>query len=367
VDQLPIIDIAPLVANVANVADVERPNPAEAATGAAIDAACRELGFFLIRGHGVDPSPLAALDAAARAFFARPDEEKQAIAMAKGGRAWRGWFPEGGELTAGRPDHKEGLYFGAELAADDPRVRAGVPLHGPNLFPADDPALRTAVLAWIEAMTGLGHALVRGLAIGLGLAPDWFDRHLTADPTVLFRIFRYPPRPADDDGWGVAEHTDYGLVTILAHDGTPGLEVRSRGGWIEVPAVDDTFVVNLGDMLERMTGGRYLSTPHRVRHRATPARPDRTAGDGTDGTDRTDGTDGRDPSAEQDRLSFPFFFDPGWDAEIGPVPEAAVSGTPPPTERWDGASVHEWSGTYGDYLTAKVAKVFPALRDHLEP
>ena len=332
-DQLPVVDIAPLVGR----AGAPGLGPDEAAAGAAIDRACRDLGFFLIRGHGTDPALLGSLDAAARTFFALPEEAKADIAMALGGRAWRGWFPEGGELTSGRPDRKEGLYFGAELPADDPRVVAGTPLHGPNQFPAEPAALGPAVLAWVDAMTALGHALVRGVAIGLGLAPDWFDAHLTADPTVLFRIFRYPPHPGADDGWGVAEHTDYGLLTILAHDGTPGLQVRSTGGWIDVPAADGTFVVNLGDMLERMTGGRYLSTPHRVRHRG----------------------------GDRDRLSFPFFFDPGWDAEILPVPEAALDGPPREVERWDDESVHEWEGTYGDYLTAKVARVFPALSDEL--
>lgn len=331
-DPLPVVDVAPLVGR-AHAAEV---SPAEAASAAAIDEACRDLGFFLIRGHGTDPGLLASLDAAARAFFDRPDEEKAAIAMAHGGRAWRGWFPEGGELTSGRPDRKEGLYFGTELPPDDPRVVAGTPLHGPNQFPVEPAALGPAVLAWIDAMTALGHDLVRGVAIGLGLPPDWFDAHLTADPTALFRIFRYPPHPDADEGWGVAEHTDYGLLTVLAHDGTPGLQVRTADrGWIDVPAVDGTFVVNLGDMLERMTGGRYLSTPHRVRH-----------GGGT-----------------RDRLSFPFFFDPGWDAEILPVPDAALAGAPREVARWDDASVHSWTGTYGDYLTAKVAKVFPQLVD----
>ncbi|HWJ60508.1 MAG TPA: 2-oxoglutarate and iron-dependent oxygenase domain-containing protein [Acidimicrobiales bacterium] len=332
-DQLPVVDIAPLVAR-AGAADA---TPAEAAAAAEIDQACRELGFFLIRGHGTDPALLTSLDAAARTFFALPEGQKAEIAMARGGRAWRGWFPEGGELTSGRPDRKEGLYFGAELPAADPRVLAGTPLHGPNQFPIEPAALGPAVLAWIEAMTSLGHALVRGVAIGLGLAPDWFDAHLTADPTVLFRIFRYPPHPDADDGWGVAEHTDYGLLTILAHDGTPGLQVRSADRWIDVPAIDGTFVVNLGDMLERMTGGRYLSTPHRVRH-----------GGGT-----------------RDRLSFPFFFDPGWDAHIRPIPGAALAGRPREVDRWDDASVHEWQGTYGAYLTAKVAKVFPTLSQDL--
>ena len=89
--------------------------------------------------------------------------------MAEGGRAWRGWFPLGGELTSGRPDGKEGCYFGAELGPDDDRVRRGMPLHGANLFPAELPELRTAVLAWLDAMTALGQAILRGMAQGLGL------------------------------------------------------------------------------------------------------------------------------------------------------------------------------------------------------
>src|SRR5690606_6291653 len=113
-----------------------------------------------------------------------------------------------------------------------------------------------------------------------GLAPDWFASGLTADPTVLFRIFRYPPHPVGAaDRWGVGEHTDYGLLTLLAHDGTPGLEVNAGGRWIAVDPDPDLIVCNLGDMLDRLTLGRYRSTPHRVRNTATT-----------------------------DRLSLPFFF-----------------------------------------------------------
>ena len=107
--------------------------------------------------------------------------------MARAGRAWRGWFPLGGELTSGVPDGKEGIYFGEELPPSD-RL-----LHGPNLFPERPAELRAAVLDWMAAMTGLGHVLMGGLALGLGLERDWIDRHLTADPVTLFRIFRYPP------------------------------------------------------------------------------------------------------------------------------------------------------------------------------
>lgn len=325
-----MIDVGPLVSTTPDPVALER-------VAVAIDRACRDVGFFLISGHGVPAGALADLDAAARTFFARPQAEKADIAMARSGKAWRGWFPEGGELTAGRPDHKEGLYFGREIPADDPRVVGGLALHGPNQFPANGAALRPTVLRWIDEMTVLGHGLARGVALGLGLDADWFERELTTDPTVLFRIFRYPPRP-EADGWGVAEHTDYGLLTILAHDGTPGLQVRRSGRWFDVPAVPDTFVVNLGDMLDRMTGGRYRSTPHRVRH-------------------------GLERSSSGDRLSFPFFFDPAWDAEILPVPLGDENPADDAANRWDGVNIHEWSGTYGDYLTAKVAKVFPALGD----
>jgi isopenicillin N synthase-like dioxygenase len=297
-----------------------------------IDRACRELGFFTVVGHGIDPSLQERMDTAARAFFARPEEEKAAIAMAHGGRAWRGWFPLHGELTSGVPDHKEGLYVGADLPADAPRVVAGTPLHGPNLWPAEPADLRPAVTAWMAAMTDLGHALVRAIGLGLGLGGDWFARQVTTDPTVLFRIFRYPPvDPAD--GWGVAEHTDYGLLTLLAQDDQGGLEVRGPDGWIDVPPTPGALVVNLGDMLDRMTAGRYRSTAHRV----------------------------RPPAGRRDRLSFPFFFDPSWDAEVRTLTLAGESPPDDAATRWDGTSLRDLDGTYGAYLTAKVARVFPAL------
>jgi isopenicillin N synthase-like dioxygenase len=254
--------------------------------------------------------------------------------MAHGGRAWRGWFPVGGELTSGRPDRKEGIYFGSELPEDDPRVRAGRPLHGANLFPSAVPELRDAVLAYIDAMTALAQLLLRGFARALGLDADWFERELTADPTVLFRIFHYPPLGERVDDWSVGEHTDYGLLTILLQDGTGGLQVRAADGWVDVPPAPDTFVCNLGDMLERMTNGRYRSTPHRVRN-----------------------------TSDRSRLSYPFFFDPGWDARVQPVPGTAPLA--PGAPRWDGADPLAFEGTYGDYLLAKVSKVFPALRDEV--
>jgi len=322
---VPTIDISPLVTG-----DGDR-----VAVAREIDSACRRFGFFSVLGHGVDPRGVTLLDGLARDFFALPEAEKAEVAMPKGGQAWRGWFPLHGELTSGVADQKEGFYFGEELGPDDGRVRRNLPMHGANLFPARPAGLRAAVLGHMEAMTALGHTLVGGLGLGLGLGDDWFHRHLTARPTILFRIFRYPPEPpapTGDLGWGVAEHTDYGLLTILGQDGHGGLQVGTPEGWVDVPAEPGAFVCNLGDMLERMTSGAYRSTPHRVRN-----------------------------LSGAERLSFPFFFDPGWDAEVRP----ALAGEGTAVPRWDGEDVHGLDGTYGDYLSAKVSKVFPDLDANL--
>ncbi len=324
--QIPVVSLAGL-----------RSGAEPATVAAALGAACREDGFFYVADHGVDPTLEARLETASREFFAQPLEAKLAIRMALGGAAWRGYFPVGDELTSGRPDVKEGIYFGSELGAHHPRVRAGIPLHGANLMPSHPVDLGPTVLAWIEAMTGLSHLILRGLALSLDLAEDWFAKHYTTDPTVLFRIFNYPPAPViGEQQWGVGEHTDYGLLTILRQDHHGGLQVRSRRhGWIAAPPLPGTFVCNIGDMLDRLTGGHYRSTPHRVI-----------------------------PSVGHHRLSWPFFFDPSWDADVRPVGRAELA--PDADEsRWDGANLREFTGTYGDYLLAKVGKVFPELRSQV--
>jgi isopenicillin N synthase-like dioxygenase len=299
----------------------------------AIRHACRDCGFFYVSGHGVSETLLGRLEAQSHAFFALPLEQKLAIRMSRGGRAWRGYFPIGGELTSGKPDQKEGLYFGAELADDHPKVAARTPLHGRNLFPSEIAGFRETVLEYIDAATRIGHALMEGVALSLDLDESYFDARYTHDPLVLFRIFRYPPRIAvPDESWGVGEHTDYGLLTILLQDAVGGLQVKSPRGWIDAPPVPGTFICNIGDMLDRMTSGFYRSKPHRVRN----------------------------PSGRA-RLSWPFFFDPGFDAHVRPI-DAYPAVADDKDERWDRASVHEFQGTYGDYILAKVSKVFPELR-----
>jgi isopenicillin N synthase-like dioxygenase len=321
--QIPIIDVGDLVAG----------RPSRIAVAKRLGEACRESGFFYVVGHGVNEDLQHRLRDLSQQFFAQDVETKLKIRMALGGRVWRGYFRVGDELTSGKPDQKEGLYFGEELPADDPRVVAGTPLHGPNLFPERPDGLREAVLAYMAALTSLGHRLMAGLALSLGLDESYFADHGMGEPLTLFRVFNYPP-PADPTHWGVGEHTDYGLLTILLQDDAGGLEVKSRSRWVPAPPLPGSFVCNIGDMLDRMTGGLYRSTPHRVRN-----------------------------PAPRDRLSFPFFFDPSFFAPVRPIALHGRELLPDDRdERWDRASVHAFEGTYGDYLLNKVSKVFPELR-----
>jgi isopenicillin N synthase-like dioxygenase len=318
--RLPVIDVSPLLRSEAR---------ARAVVAKKIGAACRDLGFFYAAGHAIAPGTLGDLTRASHRFFALPESEKLRIAMRHGGRAWRGFFPVGGELTSGKPDIKEGLYFGEELGPDDPRVAAGLPMHGANLFPALVPELRDAVLAFMREAEQSAQAILEGVALSLGLEAAYFRQTYTSQPTQLFRIFHYPASTASE-GWGVGEHTDYGLLTLLAQDEIGGLQVKTPGGWIDAPPIPGALVVNIGDMLDRLTGGVYRSTPHRVLN-----------------------------ASGRSRLSFPYFFDPGFDARIASLPGHAAPETS--GGRWDGANLHAFEGTYGDYLLGKVGKVFPGL------
>lgn len=304
---------------------------------AQLDWAAAEFGFFYVIGHGIDRRTIEELQELGRQFFAWPLRRKLELHMKLGGRAWRGYFPVGGELTSGRPDLKEGLYLGEELDERDARVAQEWPLHGRNLFPAI-PGFDTAVTRYVGEMSRLGQDLMSLLGRGLGLDDDYFRARYTARPTTLLRIFNYPAaKLPQDDSFGVGEHTDYGLLTLLHQDDAGGLEVRHGDDWLEVPYLPDSLVVNVGDMLERLTAGRYTSALHRVINRSGRA-----------------------------RLSIPFFFDPAFDATLAPIAELEPVSLEPRgprgrNGRWDGIDLNELTGTYGEYLMAKVSRVFPDL------
>lgn len=194
-----------------------------------VGAACRDLGFLCAAGPAIAPATLDQLARVSHRFFALPEAEKVQIAMARGGRARRGFFPVGGGRTSGAPQIKEGICFDEELGPDDARVAAGLLLHGANLFTDAVPELREAVTACMHGAEQSAHAIIEGVALGLDLDAQYVRRAYTSLPTVLFRIFHYPAS-SPGEGWGVGEHSDYGLLTLLAQDDIGGLQVRTPHG-----------------------------------------------------------------------------------------------------------------------------------------
>lgn len=333
IDRLPVIDISPMFGS---------DDSARAQVAEEVGAACREYGFFYIKGHGVPDDTINRLYEVSRQFFARPEEEKMEISLKKYGVGGKGYFPMCGEITSGKPDVKEGLYFGVELDDHHPKVQAGFPMHGPNPFPRNPPEMKEVILQYMEETKKVAHGVMEALALSLGLDCNYFRRLYTDDPTTIFGILHYPSAPPmknPEELWGTGEHTDYGLLTLLLQDDVGGLQVKTQNRWIEGSHVPGTYVCNIGDMLDRLTGGVYRSTPHRVRVNQS-GRP---------------------------RLSFPFFFDPGFDREVVPLPEDTnlpkLSSEEDRKTRWDGVSVHDMRGPYGNYFLSKIAKAFPALND----
>lgn len=302
-------------------------------------------GFFYITGieRWLPASLLENVVLAFRRFFQLPLDEKQKIDMKMSPRhAWRGYFTVGEEFTDGRPDLKEGVYMGS-----DDNVVDGVklPMHGKNRFlPGSD--LETLVPQYMDAVEKLAFAVLGLLSLSLGLERE----HLTnvfggKQPFTPFRCFNYPPlsqaRALLGETWqdvplfSVGKHTDYGLLTFLWQDGAGGLEILREGRWISAPPSPrremtnfDHLVVNIGDMLEIWTMGRYKATPHRVRHH----------GDG-----------------HGDRLSLPFFFDPPFDCVVTPLPLSEAA------DEYKHPSGVTLPIRYSNYILLKVARVFPEL------
>jgi isopenicillin N synthase-like dioxygenase len=260
-EQIPIIDFAPFLHG----------NPAaRLAVANQIGEAAEKIGFFYIVNHGVPAALVADVYAQAKRFFDQPAEIKAEIAIEKSA-CHRGWFMVGGEnldpskqKKAG--DLKEGVKIGRDLAADHPLVAAGTPLHGPNQWPQNLPGWRETVQKYYDAMEALGREMLHAFALALKLPEDYFDGWLTAPMTTLGPL-HYPPQAGHitEAQLGAGAHTDYGCVTMLAQDDAGGLQVRATDGtWIDAPPVPGSFVVNIGDMMERWTNGVFTSTLHRV-------------------------------------------------------------------------------------------------------
>lgn len=229
--------------------------------------AARGPGFLVVKNHGVDQALIGAMFAKADEFFALPGAEKAKISIDKSphNRGYAGTGSESLDEKSGQMDQKEAFNMALDLPADDPRVIAREPYRGTNMWP-DVSGFQETFTAYFDQVLNLGLNLHRAIALDLGLAEDYFSKHFVDSMSTL-RVLRYPPainpRPGEI---GAGAHTDYGSITLLMSDGTAGLQVKPRDSndWIDVPAVDGAFIVNIGDLLMRWTNNIYVSNPHRV-------------------------------------------------------------------------------------------------------
>ena len=329
---IPIINLAPLLPHLPHLPPTSSPSssphslpthppshptlsslpPAARATISALHSACTLTGFFYLTNHSIPPHLLRTSLASARTFFAQPLSYKLRSSCTDTPN--RGYFTIGQENLGDKDvgDYKEGMDIGIDRKqeGEDPQMQGG------NRWPQGLPGFREAMDAHFEAMMGLSRQLTSALALALDIPPATFDA-VTRAPMASLRLTHYPPQPAhsvNEQHLGAGPHTDYGLLTVVCED-REGLEVRNRRGeWVRCPHVDGALVINLGDMMQRMTGGLYRSTPHRVINRVRE-------GEGEGGEGEEGEREGWEGGGLHHRFSLPFFYEPDISSVIRVVPE----------------------------------------------
>ena len=283
--EIPVIDFAPFLTG--------GPEQRQA-VAAEIAWACRAIGFFYLKGHGVPEQARAAMFDQAARFFHLPEETK---AESLATPAWyRGWVPAPKQQGLTRntrlfDQYRLQLEWPPENRPDDPHARI---FEAPNRWPEALPRFRPVTEDYLASMERLSEALLRAFALGLKLPENRFDGYFRAPPSQLSLLY-YPPLPpeADIDVSNTVSHTDEGPFTILAQGEVGGLEVKRRDGvWIAAPPVPGAFVINVGDMMMWWSNGEFLSNWHRVKNRSGG-----------------------------ERFSIPFFANPDRDVVVGPLPE----------------------------------------------
>jgi isopenicillin N synthase-like dioxygenase len=278
--------------------------------------AAREAGFFYVTGHGMPRARVEALLACAKAFFALPLTEKMRHYIGTSTNH-SGYVPEGEERfgDAKSVDRKEAYDIGFDAPAAAPRR----PLIGPNQWPSM-PRFKEDVSAYYAEAIALSQMLFRGFALALGLSEDALARRASQPPSQL-RLIHYPyDASPQSNAQGIGAHTDYECFTILLPT-APGLEVvNGAGEWIDAPVLPDAFVVNIGDMMEVLSGGQFVATRHRVR------------------------------KVGEERYSFPLFCALDYDEVIKPVV---------------GSTGHHASLNCGDHIYAQTQQTFTYLKERL--
>jgi isopenicillin N synthase-like dioxygenase len=259
---------------------------------AAIDRACRDWGFFQVVSHGIEPAVIDEIFAVSRAFFAQSADDKRRI-LRDADNPW-GYYDK--ELTKNRQDWKE-IY---DFCPDDGNGR------GPR-WPEGRlrPRFESAVHACYAGCTTLAMRLLAAIASNLGVSPAFLARGFDSAHTSFLRLNFYPKfqlangASAEQRPLGVGEHTDAGALTILLHDGRPGLEVLRDGRWHLIKARTDALVINIGDMVQVWSNDRYKAALHRVV--TTPG---------------------------QERYSIPFFLNPSYETTYEPLPTTVTLDRP---------------------------------------
>ena len=289
-----------------------------------IGCAGRDVGFFRICDHGIDPALIAAVYDVARSFFALPEDEKRRLYIGLSANH-RGYVPftEKGDYPDEVNRNYEAFDLGVDLPADDPDFLAGVRMLGPNVWP-DLPRFRETITAYYAQVAALGVRLCALLEMHLGLPPGAMTDRMNK-PISQLRLLHYvrDRHIVSSKSVNMGAHTDYECLTLL-HTGNPGLQVMTRGDrWIDVPVDPDTLVVNIGDMMEAWTNGILRSTPHRVLN------------------------------LSPERFSLPYFTATNHDTVIAPFPELVEDSTAPRYAPF----------IAGAHLERMLVRDFPYLKD----
>lgn len=280
---------------------------AEAVTGAA------DIGFLTVYNTPIAPETVRNVIETYRAFFHLPAAQKEAYDMAKTGSN-RGWGAPGSEQVDpdANPDYKQVFDCGLPVAEREPLGALNLPAYAPNIWPDQPADFADTLRAYYRETVTFALDLLCAIADAVGEDGAYFRDKFT-HPMALLRGNFYPERPAwaTEKDFGIATHTDYGCLTLLATDGSPGLEVRRRGGgWIPVAAPPGEFVINFGEMLEMWTEKRIVATPHRV------------------------------VGTNAERISVPLFFNPNHDADVAPKGAAPIKAVDHLQKRFNETYVH---------------------------
>ncbi|MBK0090803.1 isopenicillin N synthase family oxygenase [Erwinia sp. S59] len=255
-ETLPVLDLALL----------ELPDAEQSPYLAELRTTARDVGFFYLINHGINPQLLQNVKSITQAFFALPDEEKQRVSMIHSPH-FRGYNRAGVEYTREQRDQREQFDIGAErvaltLQAGDPAWKR---LQGPNLWPEALPQLRPVIHAWQQAMTDVALRLLRAFAKSLSLPADAFDALYGSHPNEHVKLIRYPGQASNASQQGVGAHKDSGFLTFLLQDEQRGLQVEvTPENWVDALPKPGAFVVNIGELLEIATNGYLRATIHRV-------------------------------------------------------------------------------------------------------